>query len=320
MNNEIKSDIRLGLFVIIGISIFIIGIFLIGAKEDIFTSTTRISALFDDATGLRAGAYVRYDGARVGDVDNVTIINDSTVKVDMKIELSKKILIKKDDIAAIASDGLMGDKLINITPGKKQMDIVKDGDFIQSSNPLNFDKVLRTLDNTNENVAVVTNNLKQFTSDLNEKNGTLQSLFKDSTMTDNIRQTFQNMKTMTVQLNELSGSLQHIANDVEKGKNSVGKILNDTLLASNLDNTISQLRNTSEKLNVASDQLSLTFQKINNGTGTISQLLSDTSMAGNVRQSLVNIKNSTDAFNQNMEALKHSIFFRGYFKKQGKKE
>jgi len=261
---------------------------------------------------------VRYDGVRVGVVDVVTIINDSTVKVDMKIDLSKKTLIKKDDIATIASDGLMGDKLINIYPGKKQMGIVKDGDFIQSSNPLNFDRVLRTLDNTNENVAVVTNNLKQLTTDLNEKNGTLQSLFKDSTMTGNIRETFQNMKTITVELNELSGSLQHIASDVQKGKNSVGKILNDTLLASNLDHTIGQLKNTSDKLNTVSEQLSVTVQKINNGSGTISELLSDTSMADNVRQSLVNIKNSTDAFNQNMEAFKHSIFFRGYFKKQEK--
>ena len=112
--------------------------------------------------------------------------------------------------------------------------------------------------------------------------------------------------------------MQKVITGVNTGKNSVGAILKDTLMARNLETSISQFKTTTDKLLTLSDQLSTTATTINSGNGTVTKLLTDPVMAANLQQSMENLKKASDAFNQNMEAMKHSIFLRGYYKKQEK--
>ena len=83
-----KFKIRLGLFVAGGIALFVIAIFFIGKQKNLFDDVFKISANFNNVSGLQIGNNVRFAGITVGTVDNIRILNDSTVKVDM--------LIKKD--------------------------------------------------------------------------------------------------------------------------------------------------------------------------------------------------------------------------------
>src|ERR1700746_3906204 len=111
MDQDTKRNVKLGLFVIIGIIVFIFGIFLVGAKNGLFTKSFKVYAIFKNISGLKPGAIIRFDGVKVGNVKDVTIINDSSVRVDMNIDESKHEFITKSAHASITSDGLMGDQI-----------------------------------------------------------------------------------------------------------------------------------------------------------------------------------------------------------------
>ena len=318
MDKGTNRNVKLGIFVIAGIILFVVGIFFIGSKDNVFTKNIRISALFHNTGGLAQGNYVHYNGVKVGVVKGVTLLNDSTVQVDMMIENSKRAFIKKADVATIASEGLMGGKLVNILPGEADSPPVQENDFIKSANPMSTDVMMKTLGETGDNMKVISYNLKKLTTDLNEGRGTLHALMSDSVMSGDLQQSFSNVRTLTAKLIAVSSGMQNMISDVNTGKNSVGAILKDSMLAKNLETSVSQFKTTSDKLLKITDQLTTTTAMINSGDGTVTKLLTDSVMAGNLQQSMENLKKASAAFNQNMEALKHSFFLRGYFKKQEK--
>jgi phospholipid/cholesterol/gamma-HCH transport system substrate-binding protein len=320
MKNEIRRDVMLGLFVSIGIVLFIVGIFLIGSKSEMFSKTFQVSAIFKNASGLKKGGNVRFNGVKVGIVKEVNLINDSTVQVDMKIEEEKHKFITKNAIAEIASDGLMGDKLIYIVNGPGGAPLVANNDFIQSKMPLNTDDMLATLNVSNNNIKIISQNLRTLTDDLNDKKGSLNILLKDSTIAPNVKQSVNNLRLMSQDVMKAGADIQRITYKMEHGKGSVAEILNDTAMAKNLARTVDKLKSASDKLNNASEQAKITMDHINSGDGTINQLLTDPKLSSDLKQSVVNIKNASDNLNQNMEALKHSFLLRGYFRKQEKKK
>jgi phospholipid/cholesterol/gamma-HCH transport system substrate-binding protein len=319
MEKSRRKNILLGFFVLAGIVLFIVGLFLVGSKNELFTKTFVITTKFSNATGLKQGGIVRFNGVKVGIVKSVTLLNDSVVQVDMQIEETKRQYIPSNAIASIASDGLMGDKIINITTGRGQGLPIKDNEIIAAHNPMVMDQVYQTLNTTNENIRVISENLKALTSDLNSKNGTLQMLYKDSAMAGNLRQSFNNLNAVSNRVLGVSNTLQQIASEIKNGKGLAGELVNDTALGRSLVFTVDRLKETSNKLNDASKQFEVTSQRINSGKGTVNMLLSDTSFSSNLSQSLYNIKSASAKLDLNMEALKHSFLTRGYFRKLEKK-
>jgi len=319
MDKTLRKNILLGFFVLVGIILFIAGIFLVGSKNEMFTKTFGITAKFTNATGLKAGSNVRYNGVKVGIVKAVALINDTLVQVDMMIEQSKRSFILKTAIASIASDGLMGDKIVNISAGKNPGLQVQDNDMLQANNPLVTDQVLQTLSQSNENIKVITDNLKKITSDLNSNNGSVQLLYKDSLMAKNLKQSFTNLGAITGKVLDVSNSLQNITSQIQNGNGALGEILNDTSLANNLTYTFDKLKETSDALNIASGKLSETIQHANSGKGALNMILTDTVFSATVQQSMLNIKSASKGLDENMEALKHNFLTRGYFRKQARK-
>ena len=319
MDKTLKKNILLGFFVLIGMILFIAGIFLVGSKNEMFDKTFPITAKFTNATGLKAGSNVRYNGVKVGIVKSVLLINDTLVQVDMLIEQNKRAFILTNAIAAIASDGLMGDKIVNISAGKNGSQQVHDHALIQSNNPLITDQVFATLNQSNENIKVITENLKKLTSDITSNNGPVQLLYKDSSMAKELKQSFSNLDAITAKVLGVSSSLQNITSQIQNGNGALGEIISDTSLAKNLSYTLIKLKQTSDELNIASGKLSETIQHANSGKGTLNMLLTDTAFSANVQQSMLNIKSASKGLNENMEALKHNFLTRGYFRKEAKK-
>ena len=319
MDKTLKKNILLGFFVLIGIILFIAGIFMVGSKNGMFQKTFSVTARFTNANGLKLGSNIRYNGVKVGIVKSVTLINDTLVQVDMQIEESKRRFIFRGAVAAIASDGLMGDKMVNIIAGKNSGEQVQNNDVLVSHNPLNTDQVLQTLSQSNDNIRVITENLKTLTSDIVSNNGPAQLLYKDSVMGKNLKQSFTNLDAITDKVLKASTSMQQITEQIQNGDGILSEIINDTSLAKNLSYTLDKLKATSDELTNASGELSQTIQHANSGKGTLNMLLTDTALSANVQQSMVNIKNASKGLNENMEALKHNFLTRGYFRKQARK-
>ncbi len=319
METERKRNILLGFFVIGGIIIFIAGIFLIGAKNELFKKSFIVSARFHNATGLKVGSNVRFNGVKVGIVKEVNLLNDSMVQVDLKIEDNKKGFIMNNSVASIASDGLMGDKIVNISWGGTPGFPIKDHDVLEAHNPLVMDEVMQTLLATNENVKVISDNLRKLSTDLNADNGTIQALYKDPQMKMDLKQSFSNLNLVIGKVLGVSTNLQQITQQLQHGKGLAGELLNDSSLGNSIVFTLNKLKETSNELDNVSEQLMRTSQHINNGKGTVNMLLTDTAFSANLQQSLINIKQASTKLDENMEALKHSFLTRGWFRKQAKK-
>src|SRR5690349_13863085 len=123
---------KLGMFVTIGLLLFIIAIYFIGKQKNLFGSTFNITSKFKTVSGLEVGNNVRFSGINIGTVEEIRLINDSSVVVSMVIKDEVREFIKTDARASIGSDGLMGDKVLTISPGVKSTKVVENGGAIAS--------------------------------------------------------------------------------------------------------------------------------------------------------------------------------------------
>jgi len=154
--------------VLAGLAFLVIAMYVIGNNQNLFGSTFKISADFNNVNGLMEGNNVRLVGVNVGTVTQVEIINDSTVKVDMVIEDKYQNFIKKNALISVGTDGLMGNKLVNISPSDKPSAIVEEGDVLATIKSIETDEIFKTLGQTNDDIAEIASNLKVFSEKMND--------------------------------------------------------------------------------------------------------------------------------------------------------
>ena len=318
MDQDTKRNIRLGLFVVLGIIIFIFGIFLVGAKSGLFSKSFTIYAVFKNTSGLKPGANIRFDGVKVGNVKTVSIMNDSSVRVDMSIDESKHEFIKKSAVASITSDGLMGDQIVNLTTETPGSPMAENGDRIGTSQPMNIDKLVASLSGTGNNVNAITENLKNLTDELNNKKSSINTLVSDTIMAGNIQQSLANLKTITQVFLQEGNDLRRATDEISHGNGVLPKLINDPTLSNNLASTVAKLKETSEKLGTIADQASVTMQHANSGNGPLNTVLTDTGMANNIKITVLNLKKASANLNEDLVAAQHNFLLRGYFKNKEK--
>jgi phospholipid/cholesterol/gamma-HCH transport system substrate-binding protein len=319
MSNQKTSNIKLGLFVLIGTIFIITGLYFIGDNQNLFGSKFRISADFRDVNGLMAGNNVRYAGINIGTVEKIKILNDSSIRVEMVIRQSAKEFIRKNAIATIGTDGMMGNKLVNIQAGKVSGEIIENGDILQTLSPVATSDMLRTLDQTNEDISVIVKNLRNITEKLNSPNS-LWHLMLDTVFADNVRQAIVNIKVTSQNSATITGDLSRIVADIKAGKGTIGALITDTTLSNNLKQTIINIKVVSDTLGYITGDLRTVSQSLRHGEGAIGTILMDTAFAHDLNKSMENLRKGSEGFNENMEALKHSIFLRRYFRKQEKEQ
>lgn len=314
---EITKNIRVGLFVLIGTGLLIIALYLIGDKQNFFGSTFEIQAKFKNINGLIPGNNVRFTGINVGTVKRIEIINDSTVNIIMIIEDKVQAFIKKNSIAVIGTDGLLGNKLININSSDVNAPIVEDGDTIMSINAIGTDGMMRTLDISNQNIKDITEDIKIIASRLNKPN-TLWTILSDTTVAENLKQAIVHINVTGERAALIASDLRGIITDVKSGKGTVGKLLTDTSFSQRLNQTMVNIKAMSDTFVIVSSNLKNVSEKLKNENGAVGTLLTDSTFNNNLNFSMINIKDGIGNFNQNMEALKYSWPFKKYYKKQKK--
>jgi len=204
-----KFKIRLGLFITGGILLFVFAIFIIGRQKNLFNPVFSLTATFYNVSGLQVGNNIRFSGINVGTVDKISIINDSTVKINMLIKKEVKQFIKTDCVVAIGSEGIIGDRLLIITQGTFNAAVVKEGQQLISTEPVETDAIMASLNVSAANAAIITNELAEIMANINHGNGTLGRLIKDKTIADNINQTIVNLKQSSKGLDDNMEAAKH---------------------------------------------------------------------------------------------------------------
>ena len=204
-----KFKIRLGLFIAGGMALFLLAIFIIGKQKNLFNPVFKLTTTFYNVSGLQVGNNIRFSGINVGTVDNIRIINDSTVRVDMLIKKEVNKFIKSDCKVAIGSEGLIGDRLLIITQGSTDAPLAKEGQQLASTEPVETDAIMASLEVTADNAEIISQQLAEIMIKINSGKGTLGRLIQDSTIAENLSQTMVNIKQSSKGLDENMEAAKH---------------------------------------------------------------------------------------------------------------
>ena len=319
MEKTTSQKIRLGLFVIIGLMIFILAVYFIGDKQKMFGKTNHLEAVFNNVNGLQLGNNVRYSGISVGTVRGIEMINDTTIRVDMIIDKTIFTHIKKNAIATIGSDGLVGNMIINIIPGIGEEASVQPGDEIRSRNRVSTDDIFNTLSKTNKNAATLTANLLKITDKMMDGKGTMGSLINDTLMARDLKETMRYLKLTGKGASETVLKLNQLIESLDSKDNVIG-VIKDSAVAQKIKNMVTNLDQSSVGIDKAITNLNATIKNIKDGKGAINYLSNDPKLVRNIDSTMTNINQASFRLNENLEALKHNFLFRGYFRKLEKEK
>lgn len=318
MKRNASTNVQLGLFVMIGLAFLIAALYLIGSNRNLFSKTFEVSATFYNVNGLMKGNNVRFSGIDVGTIKVVEIISDTSVKVTMIIENRIHPFIKKNSVASVGTDGLMGNKLVNISNlNIIPSEIIEEGDMLPSLKPVETEAMLRTLDKTNDNLYQISGNLFRITQKVNNSNS-VWSLLMDTTLAIEVKQSISNIRVATKNTVTFTKNLNSLLLDLKNEEGIVGSLLYDTVSAEALKTCIQQLEDASEKALQVTADIKLLTEKIKRGEGGAGVLMSDTIFARDLQKSMYNIQVATAHFDQNMEAMGQNFLFRKYFKNKEK--
>ena len=294
---------RLGIFIFLGTILLVLAIFLLGSKEKLFTSTIEIRAFFDQIEGLKSGAPVRLSGYDIGSVSSVSFANDASAKVEVKMRIVNdlKHLIRIDSEASIETEGLVGKKIVAITPGTTDAAEVVSGGIIRSKTPMNIAKIIEETEAVMGYMKDLTKDFSEIFAKVNQGKGSIGKLVNDEQLYKsavNVTQSAdKSMNTITKRLEEISDVIVSTSGSLKS-------------IVSNVDATIIDLKNL--------------LTTVKNGEGVLGKLISDKKMADSISFVIHNLVKTSDqtriatsSLAENMEALKHNWLFKSYFEERG---
>jgi phospholipid/cholesterol/gamma-HCH transport system substrate-binding protein len=320
MDKTTGEKIRLGIFVILGTAMLLVAAYLIGDGQDMFGRQLTVTSVFKDVGGLQIGNNVRYSGINVGTVRSLEMEQDTAIRVIMNIEKRMFSHIKKNAVATIGSDGLVGSMIVNIIPGEGPADLIDPGDEIASLSRITTLDMMSTLNVTNENAARLTADLLKVTRALNSNQGSLGRLLNDTAMGADLSNTVKSLSSAGLKVNALLSRMNEIVAPENMSGTVAGKILTDTVSGQGVDSLLQNLKRSGAQLEQTLVVLDSLILEIAGGKGALRYLSRDTLFVKRLSTSMKNIEEGTERFNQNMEALKHNFLTRRYFKKLEKEQ
>jgi phospholipid/cholesterol/gamma-HCH transport system substrate-binding protein len=248
-----KVKIKTGLTIFSGLVILFVFIILIGTDDYLFSDTYNLYMYLDNTTGLVKGAPVTLGGYKIGDIQEVTFINQQSggsIKIKLRILAEYKNRITASSYAEINSIGILGDKFVNISLGSRSEQPLPENSTIQFKESLNLENIAVKLTPGIDNLNNILKNISAITDTIAAGKGTAGQLLADSRIADEISGILKDINSITGQvrskkgslgkviyddnlylsLQEASDNLNKISGDIKSGKGSIGRlIVNDSL-------------------------------------------------------------------------------------------
>lgn len=303
MSNNL-ANAKLGIFIFLGSTLLVVLIFLLGNKDQLFTSTFTLKAYFKNTEGLRNGASVRFGGIDIGAVKDIQILNDTTgrVEITMRIKEEVKRFIKKDSRASIETEGLVGNKVVMISMGSVSAEEITDGGIILSKEPLSFSDIIEETQGIMAYTKDMTKNLAEIVQKVNQGEGTIGRILNDD---------------------QLYNAATNLTNTADKNLTSISDDMKEVL--SLFDDLGKGVEDVVKNVNKIVARVDTVLQGVSEGKGLLGSLVSEKGKEGKtLNQILDNLvvvteeaKTSASSLTENMEALKHNWLFKSYFEERG---
>jgi phospholipid/cholesterol/gamma-HCH transport system substrate-binding protein len=297
-----------GLFVVTGLALFAVGLFMIGDRQMAFARKFVVYTELAKIPGLGPGSIVRVSGAKAGSVKEILPPAKPSAKFRVKMEVAEELhpLVRTDSVAAIEIEGLVGGTFLSIGTGSDQASRAAENSTIPSREPFGIADLLQQMSDTiakvNTTIDDLQDDVKRAVVAIGDTAGNANALV--ISVTDDV-------KKMASAGARITGDAAEIADSIRQGKGSIGKLVNDdelyrraVAIAKNAEEIASGAREVVEQARVA-------VVKLQGVDGPVQ------GMAANVKQTLDDARIAMAGFAENMEAAKRNFFVRGYFNRRG---
>jgi phospholipid/cholesterol/gamma-HCH transport system substrate-binding protein len=315
---ENRKAITVGIFLSLGLILFILGVFTLGGQQKSFAKSIHISAVFEDVAGLKKGNDVWFSGVKVGNILSIRFVGTSKVDVKMKVDASIQQFIHRNAGVRISSDGFIGNKIIVIDGGSPQAPEVQDGEVLQAEKLTSTDDMLKTLQQNNQNLLSITTDFKLLSHKILQGKGTVGTLLADSLMGEQLRKSMLNLQAATTSAAHLATELDRFSSKMNTKGGFADKMLTDTVIYSRIKAAITQLQQAAANTSTLTDNLNKTSNKLNSSDNAVGVLLNDPKSAELIRSTLKNMQQSSIKLNDDLEAVQHNFLLKGFFKNRAK--
>lgn len=315
-----KRSIIVGLFVFLGMAILIAGILVLGGQQKRFGGIVHVHAIFDNVGGLKKGSNIWFSGVKVGTIREIHFTKNRQVEIVMGIEEKSQEYIRKDAIAQIGSEGIIGNKIIVIQGGSSKVPFIEEGDQLESKEANDTDAMMATLQVNNENLVAITADIKKLSQKVLRGEGTVGAIFTDSLMAENIKLLIRNLNQTALNSRKISENFSRFSEKLNNEGSLVNELLTDTVVFDNLESAVAQLQGITQAAAALTENLNQASSNLNEKDNPAGMFLNDPEMASQLKRTMNNLESSTEKLDENMEALQHNFLLRGFFRKQAKKE
>lgn len=317
---ENRRSILVGIFVFIGIVILLVGILMLGGQQSRFSRTIVVSTQVKNVEGLQPGSNVWFSGVKVGTVKSVEFKGLEAVEIVLAIEAKSQEYIRKDALAKVGSDGLIGNKIIVIEGGSSQAARIEDGDVLAPSATTGTDELMSTLQVNNTNLVGITGNLKELTDKFLRGEGPIGAILTDSMMAVQLVEVLKNLNATTRYTSQVASELANTSRMMNKEGGLFNDILTDTVVFRDIEKAVSNLQGVTITAQALMTNLESVSNDLDREDNVLGVLLKDEESAVRIKQMIESLESSSEKLDENLEALQHNFLFRGFFKKKAREE
>jgi phospholipid/cholesterol/gamma-HCH transport system substrate-binding protein len=309
-----------GAFVLVGIALFTVAVFLVGNQHRVFAKHVDFYAEFASINGITKGSKVRVGGFDGGEVSEIRLPDSPAAQFRLTLRVVERVhvLIRSDSLVTVISEGIVGDKLLQIHPGSANLPEAAPESTLRSKEAFDMAELLdrsasllndasgsmkevsKKLTGTLDAVRTTVNNANDLVVGVKQGKGTVGLLLRDEHTAENLRHTLANVQQASVSVSDASNRANNLISDFESRD-----------LGEKVDQSIASVQSAARNIDASSLEIR---QTLNTALGPDSH---GVDAAGNVRQSLSNLNLASGNMAENTEALKHQFFFRGFFKRRG---
>ena len=304
--------IGVGVFVIVGSLLFAVGLFMIGDRRSLFEDNFEVYAEFSRLSGLEGGATVRVAGLDAGEVTGINVPTGPTGRFRVRVRVREELhaVVRSDSVASIQTEGLVGNKFVQIEGGSEVSPRAPNGSTIRSRDPIDIADLLQQLSGT---LTLVDATIEELKGDVLQALRTISSTA--GAARDLILDSRADVKAITADARRLSNDMRGIVNAVNEGRGTLGRLVKDDALyrdaqriAAEAEQVIVNLRRTTEQ---ARQLLADVSAKVTDKDGRSQGLAAD------LRQAIAHARDAMSDLAEDAEALKRNFLFRGFFNRRG---
>jgi phospholipid/cholesterol/gamma-HCH transport system substrate-binding protein len=304
-NNRLAA---VGAFVIGGLLLFAVGLFMIGDRRMLFADTLDVYAEFQEVAALDKGAKVRVAGMDAGEVDEIGVPRGPSEKFRVRMRVRRDLhpLIRLDSVASIQNDGLVGNKFVQIQTGTDKSPQVEDNGTIQSREPLDIADLMQMM---NDTIVTVNRMLADVKGRVDEALMAISSTASDAQAL--MKEVGGDVRNILASSQKVAGDLTAIIANVREGRGTVGRLLSDDSLYKSVKSIAADAEKAMATVREATLQAKGALEDLRGDKGPVKGL------TGDAQQTLRSARDAMADLAETTEALKRNFLFRGFFNRRG---